>query len=73
MLFLAWWIIMPSVEGFNGLPLRSKLHIIVDRNSNPISWNYQQPSGDGIYGCTQTSCPDTFPDDAVCWCCCNYH
>ena len=46
--------------------------VIIDKDGNPLSVNYQQPSGDGIYGCAIVPCPKKYPDSTVCWCCCNY-
>lgn len=72
MIFLFWWLIQPTAESFVGM-LGSRIHIVVSRDGEPLSFSYQQPSGDGINGCTQVPCPQGYPDRVTCWCCCNFH
>ena len=75
MIFLFWWLMQPDhpyKEGF-GEPVGRRLHVIVNRDGEPLNVSYQQPSGNGISGCTQVPCPDGYQDNLTCWCCCNFH
>lgn len=77
-LLLLWYLIQPTTEGFAqcsgwGLPLRSKTHVVVHTDGDPISYSYLPPHQNGRYGCTQVPCPHTYDDDFVCWSCDCFH
>lgn len=74
-LFILWYLAVPPVSGNMenfGDYVGPKIHLQLDNYCAPIRYSYQQPSGDGIYGCTQVPCPEKY-DEYVCWNCCNYH
>lgn len=72
-LLILWFFAVPKVETFSEY-IGPKIHLQIDNNCNPVSYSYQQPSGDGIYGCTQVPCPDDYDNNMyICWNCCNYH
>lgn len=57
---------------FGGIGIGSPVHVVISRQDAPLSYSFQQPSGDGLQGCTQVPCPAGYPDKLTCWRCCNY-
>ena len=77
-LIIVWWVLLggsPPDERFElpGLPLRSRVHVKLNKNGNTIYESLKPPSAHGELGCTQVPCPSKYADDVTCWCCCNYH
>lgn len=72
MIILITMFLQTKSESFDNLPLRSKVHVKLDRYGNTIYQSPQSPPMNGELGCTQVPCPSKYPDDYICWCCCNY-
>jgi hypothetical protein len=78
MILLCWWLVQARTENFSSM-LGSRIHVVISKDGKALSYSYQQPSGDGIYGCATVPCPNKNVTDGLfesdqltCWSCCNY-
>jgi hypothetical protein len=79
-ILILWWILSPKSEFFDifpatpfgAVPIRSKMHVLLDKDGNEECVSYQSPQMNGINGCALVPCPPQYESDTICWCCDNY-
>jgi hypothetical protein len=66
LLFL-WYFVLPSVENF--LPIKTNIHVEIDKDGYPLEYSTQTPHQNGKEECTKVACPKLYDNDLMCWKC----